>query len=898
MLDNGIYVLKFQVFDADYTYDDSGKPVLRFYGRDKEGSSVCCFVPDFKPYFYLKTDFDVRGRLLAKFEGIVLVEEIQRFPPVGYFRDPILMYRVVVSDPKNVPEIRDAVGEFGEVFETDILFRNRFMVDHGIGGMSWVRVQEEDTSGIRVEGVDCDKRVVGQLAPVDAVSNVQLRYLAFDIECLTSGGMPNPKTSPIILISFSFKPAYRGLDSLVLVAKPAKGRGVEGCRDEVELLKRFCAIVRDFDPDVIFGYNSNGFDFPYIVDRVKHLGLDVKLDIGRDGKPVYYRRIGTTSRVSVTGRIIADVLPIIRREFSLKQYTLRNTAKELLGMEKHDVGVEMMAEYWEDKSLLPIFIEYCRNDSHLAMEMMMRYRLLDKHIALARISGSLLQDILDSGQSAMIENILLGEYRANERVMPSRPNEKLSSRRKRMGEKLKGGEVLEPEHGLLENIVILDYRSLYPSIMMAHNLCYTTEIKVDEPDDTVDVITTPSGARFVSRNVQRGIVPQVLERLLEQRVEIKKRMESTAGAEELHVLDATQLALKILLNSFYGYSGYARARLHSLNLANSVTSYGRENILHTKKLIEEELESCSYSVRTTSSVQPEEITPRIENGGKRVFFEVVYGDTDSVFVRLNTNDDDFLLPRPASLEETRISNIGLDEAGRIGEDIARVVTSSLEEPMELVFEAFARRAIFLAKKRYAIWVFEKSGGGWDDSIKVKGMETVRRDWCELASGTLERVLELVLKKGNIEEAVEHVRGVVKDIRRLMVEHDPEITGKLVITRRYTKKAENYHNKQPHITVVGKIKKRGGKVPEIGDRVPFIITAGSGLLVERAEDAEYVMAHNVPVDTDYYIHKQVLPPVERIFKSLGVNTKRLDTHVLCVSELVDRGSQKSLFDSFR
>ncbi len=215
--------------------------------------------------------------------------------------------------------------------------------------------------------------------------------------------------------------------------------------------------------------------------------------------------------------------------------------------------------------------------------------------------------------------------------------------------------------------------------------------------------------------------------------------------------------------------------------------------------------------------------------------------------------------------------------------------------MELVFESFARRAIFLAKKRYAIWVFEKSGDSWRDSIKVKGMETVRRDWCELASETLEQVLEIVLKKGDIDEAVEYVRSVVKDIRRLMVEHDPEIIRKLVITRRYTKKAESYNSKQPHITVVEKIRKRGGKVPEVGDRVPFIITAGSGLLVDRAEDAEYVMAHNVPVDTDYYIHKQVLPPVERIFKSLGVNRKRLNTHAIGLSELAERGTQRSLMD---
>lgn len=153
MLAYGVYVLKFQVFDADYIYDDAGKPLLRFYGRDEEGSSICCFVPNFEPYFYLKTDLDVKERLEREFEEIVRVEEVLRFPPLGYFRAPLPMYRVVLSDPKSVPEIRDAVGEFGEVFETDILFRNRYMIDHGIGGMSWVQVEEEDAGGVRVDGV-------------------------------------------------------------------------------------------------------------------------------------------------------------------------------------------------------------------------------------------------------------------------------------------------------------------------------------------------------------------------------------------------------------------------------------------------------------------------------------------------------------------------------------------------------------------------------------------------------------------------------------------------------------------------------------------------------------------------------------------------------------------------
>ena len=181
------------------------------------------------------------------------------------------------------------------------------------------------------------------------------------------------------------------------------------------------------------------------------------------------------------------------------------------------------------------------------------------------------------------------------------------------------------------------------------------------------------------------------------------------------------------------------------------------------------------------------------------------------------------------------------DAELIGRKIAETVTSSLPEPMELVFEAFARRGIFLAKKRYALWVFEPIGDGWKDKIKVRGMETVRRDWCGLTSKTLKTCLELVLKEGKVEEAVEHVRSVVLRLQNLDLSLDPSLLEDLTLTRRYTKSSGSYKNKQPHIQLVEKIRERGGTVPGVGDRVPFVIVQGKRgkknkeLFVNRAED---------------------------------------------------------------
>jgi len=487
---------------------------------------------------------------------------------------------------------------------------------------------------------------------------------------------------------------------------------------------------------------------------------------------------------------------------------------------------------------------------------------------------------VNGGQSGMVENLLMRRFRERGRVVPPKPdadvsderyveneglkrkmsiNLSLTGERKVLNEELEGGAVLVPEKGLVEDVVILDYKSLYPTIMMAHNLCYSTVLTLDAPK--IDqFITAPSGGEFVSSEVYSGIMPGVLRELLDERTKTKKLMKD-ASDEERSFLDAKQYAMKILLNSFYGYSGYARARLYSLALANAVTSFGRENILRTKNVIDE---IGSVYVVDGTVVFKDQLTFG-EANSRRFDLTVVYGDTDSVFVRVRS-----MQGREVSLEDAKL----------IGRKIAETVTSSLPKPMELVFEAFARRGIFLAKKRYALWVFEPTGNVWKDRIKVRGMETVRRDWCNLTSKTLKTCLELVLREGKVEEAIDHVRSVVVRLQNLDLSKDQAILEDLTLTRRYTKSTAAYKNKQPHIQLVEKIKKRGGQLPGVGDRVPFVIIRGKSsrknkvLFVDRAEDPTFVLENNMPLDTEYYVEKQILPPVLRIFESFGVTKDRL------------------------
>lgn len=885
--------MDFQILDADYEIVDSS-PVIRLFGRGADGKSVCCFVPDFEPYFYLKASGDLHAvaRLIKDtFEQVKKVEIVEKFEPVGYQKIKKEMLRITTRLPRDVPEIRDEVlkiqdvlraeGDW-QVYESDILFRNRFLIDRDLGGMVWIsaegkpvdpsRYLRAGTAGSsRCEDFACDASFLASgLKRVENLTIAPLKYLSFDIECLPlDGGMPSPDVSPIVMISFSFEPEYKGHKTLILLAKPAEG--IDGdvfpCKNETEMLNRFFEIFCEYDPDIVAGYNHQDFDIPYITDRVKALsakGETISPVVGRDGSQIGYRRFGLITRTEVKGRVVVDALPLVRRAFSLKQYTLRAVSKELLNREKLDVPPLEMEEHWNDSGdKFRKFVDYARRDSELALELILELRLLDKYIALAQVSGSLLQEIVDGGQTSMVETLLLREFGLRDRVIPPKPGDELSAERYDMSSDLKGGEVLEPKKGLLENVLILDYKSLYPTIMMAHNLCYTTVVTRDRPDG--NIIRPPSGGEFVPPEVYKGIVPSILEDLLAQREETKKRMKRISDENEYRVLDATQLAIKILLNSFYGYSGYARARLYSLTLANAVTSFGRSNILNTRDLINNDIEKIV--LRDSAALLLEE-AGELSSQDRIIELSVAYGDTDSVFVHCRSKGD-----------------LSLEEVSLIGNRISGIVSASLPDPMELEFEAVAKRALLIAKKRYALWLFEPRNSGWEDKIKVKGMETVRRDWCELTSITLNRVLELVLKEGDVDRAVDHVRKVVSDVRNLDPGKDTEIVEKLVLTRTLTRKTESYKNKQPHLTVAENLKKRTGVMPSIGTRIPFVITAGKGLFVDRAEDPEYVREHNVPIDVDYYVKKQILPPVERILEVFGVKMSSLDFD----------SKQKGLFD---
>jgi DNA polymerase I len=631
---------------------------------------------------------------------------------------------------------------------------------------------------------------------IEKEEDAPLKYLALDIETVgkDDSKMPEAENDPIVMISIVFEPSFREKKSIVISTRSSDG--VDPSDNEKAMLNRLVEIINDYDPDIITGFG-----------RCK-------------SKYVRYDKFANRYRISIVGRVIADSFQIVKRGWNLKRYGLDFVAKELLGEEKGDVKKSEIGTLWRGSAeQLKKLVSYCLKDSILAMNLLLKRDLLDKYVALSKISGSLLNDILGGGEIQRIENYLLREFDKEGYMLPTKLDR--GSMENGNGDKkdsLKGGFVLEPKPGLHSMVLVLDFKSMYPSLIRTYNICPTT-LAIDGGGD--DLIATPSGARFVKKEVRYGIMPRILENLMLERGKVKEQMEHV-DEKVKKGLDMKQLALKVMSNAFYGYFGYSRAKIHSLDIAGAITSLGRHTIQETVKTIEDEF-GC----------------------------EVVYGDTDSVMIKVKTDD--------------------LEEAERIGKDMSDKITKKLPGVMELEFERILKRFLPLTKKRYMAWSVEKGkDGGWKEDVIMKGIETVRRDWCELTSETMGQIIEIILKHNDVKEAVNYFRGVVKKL--LDGEIDIE---KLVITKTITKRPEAYVGVQPHVEVIKKMKQRGDlDIPGVGDRIGYVIVKGTQLLSKRAEDPDYVREKGLKLDSQYYISNQMLPPLERIFSAISVDREEL------------------------
>lgn len=467
------------------------------------------------------------------------------------------------------------------------------------------------------------------------------------------------------------------------------GSQVLSFQDEKELLQKWSDFIREVDPDMIIGYNTTNFDFPYLLDRAQHLGVTKFPFLGRikniktEAKDTKFqsKAFGTRENKSINleGRLQLDILQAVQRDYKLRSYTLNSVSAEFLGEQKEDVHhsiiTELQKESPEARRRLAV---YCLKDAFLPLRLMDKLMLLFNYTEMARVTGIPFNYILVRGQQIKVVSQLYRRAREQDLVIPVIKSEM-------MDEPYEGATVIDPEKGYYDvPIATLDFTSLYPSIMQAHNLCYTTLVKPDVVRELglvkdVDYEVTPNNDMFVKPNQRKGLLPEILADLLSARKRAKNDLKKETDPSRRAVLDGRQLALKISANSVYGFTGATVGKLPCLQISSSVTAYGRAMILKTKEAVEEHFSK--------------------KNGYKHDA-KVIYGDTDSVMVKFGVDN--------------------LKEAMELGREGARIVTEKFIRPINLDFEKVYFPYLLINKKRYAglYWTREDKY----DKLDAKGIE--------------------------------------------------------------------------------------------------------------------------------------------------------------------------------
>ncbi|MCJ7429484.1 MAG: DNA-directed DNA polymerase [Candidatus Nanohaloarchaeota archaeon QJJ-5] len=749
------------LLDADYIIEDD-VPIIRLFLSTEDGP-VQARIDSFTPYFYLvpAEDIDDLAEAVADLEpeeGTITGTEQTTRVDNGQKQEVL---KVETAVPPDVPKLKDQCWELDAVQEArefDIPFYKRFLFDHDLRPPSRITVEGDPLTDPSFDGQTIAATSVAQTETDDILPS---DTLAFDLEVYKD---------EIIMCSF-YSDGYRKV--LVNEEDGFEAEYVEPVASEQALLERMMAIIKDRDPDILVGYNTDEYDFDVLRDRCEEHGLE--LTIGRTDRRVTFQRRGRFQGALVEGRIHLDLYAFVSTVMSMtmdtETLTLDAVAQELLGKQKEDMHWEDIKNAWRDREQLDELASYALKDSELAYEL--AESIVPQIHSLSVLTGLVPFDTCRTSYGQLVENFMIREAAQRDILVPNRPSQRRIGERHSQGDYL-GGFVYEPEEGLHEDIAIFDFRSLYPTIILSHNISPDT---LDRAECTDELAVEVDEETYTFCQDEQGFIPALLDDLVTERYEIKDSLqELDEQTQAYRDADNRQNALKILSNAFYGYLGYASARWYSRPSAEATTKLGREYIHETIDIAEE------------------------------MGFEVAYGDTDSVFLKGETiqTDMDTFLDR---------------------------VNSMLPSYMELEFEGYFERGLFTytdegrgAKKTYALL-------SPDGDLKITGFEYVRRDWSRLARETQEQVIRHVLEN-DVEGAVEVVTATIEDLKNGDV--DPE---SLTIYTSMSKRPENYDTKAPHVEAAKKAQKRGHDIGA-GDTVDYVITAGGGSISDRAELTQY------------------------------------------------------------
>lgn len=624
---------------------------------------------------------------------------------------------------------------------------------------------------------------------------------------------------------------------------------------ELDAMVRMIEIVRTHDPDVLAGFEVHGSSWGYLVERARHK-YDYNLcdefsrmktqSHGRFGKEADRWGFNTTSTIRVTGRHMINIWRAMRGELNLLQYTMENVVWHLLHRRIPHYTWRTLSDWYTNgrhRDLAKV-LRYYITRTKLDIKILEENELIPRTSEQARLLGVDFFSVFSRGSQFKVESIMFRIAKPENFVL-------VSPSRKQVG-----GQnaleclplVMEPQSNFYNSpLLVLDFQSLYPSVMIAYNLCYSTflgrivnwrgtskmgftdykrqERLLELLQNYINI--TPNGMMFAKVEIRKSLLAKMLTEILETRVMVKSGMKQDREDKTLQqLLNNRQLALKLLANVTYGYTSASfSGRMPCSEIADSIVQTGRET-----------LERAIAYIHS------------VERWGA----EVVYGDTDSLFI--------YLKGRTRS------------QAFDIGDEIAKAITDMNPRPIKLKFEKVYHPCVLLAKKRYVGYKYE-SRNQFKPDFDAKGIETVRRDGTPAEQKIEEKALKILFETADLSQIKSYFQSQCDKIMRGQVSVQDFCFAKEVRLGTYSEKGPP----PPGALISTKRMLEDARAePQYGERVPYVvITGGPGArLIDRCVAPEDLLNNDhVTLDAEYYITKNLIPPLERIFNLVGANVRQ-------------------------
>ncbi|MDO5848104.1 MAG: DNA-directed DNA polymerase [Methanobrevibacter sp.] len=591
------------ILDIDYVTEDDS-PVIRLFAKENE-NNVVLIDDSFKPYLYVLPvglPDECEKEILEEISDVEIEKVVRK--DFQYETD---FLKVTFKNPQSLAKHRDTLrglSEVVEIREFDIPFYRRYLINKNVIPMTKVKAVGESLESFGTLDADkLDIEIIKLTEPLETVNGnvTDFRILSFDLEVRNPRGMPNPDEDEIIMIGVYSNFGVRKVISTK--NKTTENDFVETVGSEKEMIETFVDLIKKSNVDIIVGYNSDNFDFPYLKDRAKI--LDVDIDIGMDGSTVKFIRRGYANAASIKGLVHVDLYLVMRRYMSLERYTLERVYEELFGIEKIDVPGDKIWQYWDsDGEKLDLLFDYSLDDVVATLEI--AEQTLPLNLELTHIVGQPLFDLSRMATGQQAEWFLVKEAYFDDEVIPNKSNANFTDRQ--TADNNAGGYVREPDTGLHENLVQFDFRSLYPSIIISKNISPDV-LEFGEVENIDDYNVAPEH-EFKFKKEPKGFIPSVIAKILNERFKIKRAMKESTDPIEKRTLDVQQQAIKRLANTMYGIYGFPRFRWYSFECAKAITAWGRQYI---KKSIKE---------------------------AEKYGFYAIYADTDGFYAKYKKNKDE------------------------------------------------------------------------------------------------------------------------------------------------------------------------------------------------------------------------------------------------------------------